>query len=136
MTRQTVANHLKALIKEDYVIDKDTYYLLPKIEKIYFKIPLDTLQYLLDTVKDGVIKTYIYLGQRWNYKNSNYIFTIKEICEHLGLSYNKQSATVTNLITALAKNGLIEIETLYDETGKFPKYRLKNFSLEKHSISC
>lgn len=48
---------------------------------MYFKIPQDLLSFFIDTVKEPVIKTYIYLGQRNNYKPKQYVFTLKEINE-------------------------------------------------------
>nr|DAG20599.1 MAG TPA: hypothetical protein [Caudoviricetes sp.] len=41
-------------------------------------IPLRTLQFLNDTIKEQVIKVYIYLGQRWKFKK-DYVFTVKEV---------------------------------------------------------
>ena len=54
---------------------------------MYFKMPLDLLQFFVDTIKEPVLKTYIYLGQRNSYKPREYIFTIKEIADHLGINY-------------------------------------------------
>ena len=96
---------------------------------MYFKIPLDTLEFLLYSVKEGVIKTYIYLGQRNNYKPNQYVFTIKEICEHLGLNYKNNYKAVSAWITVLQNLGLIDIVSFYQE-GK-PVYRLIKFSVNK-----
>ena len=101
LTRQTIASHLKYLLAKGYLKDEGTYYTFPQLERMYFKIPLDTLNFLLDTVKSGVIKTYIYLGQRNNYQPNQYVFTIKEICEHLGLNYDRQSSRVSNWLLIL-----------------------------------
>jgi hypothetical protein len=37
---------------------------------MYFKMEVDTIRFLNNTVKEPVYKAYIYLGQRWNYKGS------------------------------------------------------------------
>ena len=125
VSRQTIANRLRYLIDQDYIQDCGTYYIINKPNP-YFNIPLDTLLFLLHTVKEGVIKTYIYLGSRYQYKPGKYTFTVRELCAHLGLSYNKQSSAVTNWLTALRKFNLIETSTYY-ENG-LPRYRLTNFS--------
>lgn len=121
LSRQTIKAHLQYLIDHGYMIEKDEYYTIPHKERMYFKMDTITLNFLLDTVKEGVIKTYIYLGQRYNYK-PNYSFTIKELCEHLGISYARKSSTVTNWLEALIKFDLIKVETYYE--GIVPYYRL------------
>lgn len=129
LTRQTISTHFKYLLSKEYLIEKKDYYILPKVEKMYFKIPLDTLEFLLYSVKEGVIKTYIYLGQRNNYKPNQYIFTIKEICQHLGLNYKNNYKAVSAWVTVLQNLGLIDIVPFYQE-GK-PVYRLIKFSVDK-----
>lgn len=129
LTRQTISTHFKYLLSKGYLIEKKDYYILPKVEKMYFKIPLDTLEFLLYSVKEGVIKTYIYLGQRNNYKPNQYIFTIKEICEHLGLNYKNNYKAVSAWVTVLQNLGLIDIVSFYQE-GR-PVYRLIKFSVDK-----
>lgn len=128
LTRQTISKHLQYLILTGYIKDMGKYYIFPMLEKMYFKVPLDTLNYLLDTVKSGVIKTYIYLGQRNNYQPNQYVFTIKEICEHLGLSYTKQSNRVSNWLSLLQEANFIKIVSFYD--GSYPKYRLVSFTTD------
>lgn len=127
-TRKTVYNHLKYLEDQEYVQDKGKYYLLPNKEKMYFKVPQDLLSFFIDVVKEPVIKTYIYLGQKNNYKPNQYIFTIKEICEHLGISYVNNSSSVRNYLIALEKFGLIKIVEFYE--NETPKMRLVKFSYE------
>ena len=51
------------LIESGYIIDNGDYYIIDtKKENIFLKIDLDTIQFLNDTVKAPVWKTYIYLG--------------------------------------------------------------------------
>ena len=38
------------------------YYLLPRKEDIFFKMPLDTLRFIQNTIQEDVIKIYIYLS--------------------------------------------------------------------------
>ena len=65
---KTYRAHLNYLIEAGYVVDNKTEYYLPNQEEIFFLIPLETLKFLNDCLKEQVIKIYIYLGQRWKYK--------------------------------------------------------------------
>lgn len=64
LSRRTVINHLNYLKEQGYVIDdvENKKYILPQVEKMFFKVPQETITFLRDTVKDPVVKTYIYLG--------------------------------------------------------------------------
>lgn len=125
-SRNTVGNHLKYLKDTGFIIDEGKYYILPDREKMYFKMPLELLNYFIDTIKEPVLKTYIYLGQRYSYKPHDYIFTIQEIAEHIGMNYNKQSKTITNYLDVLERLGLIKIAHYYE--GKTPRMKLVNFN--------
>lgn len=127
-TRRTVYNHLKYLEDQGYVQDKGKYYLLPNKERMYFRVPQDLLSFFIDTVKEPVIKTYIYLGQRNNYKPNQYVFTIKELCEHLGVSYTNSSSSIRNYLIALEKFELIKTAEFYE--NETPKIRLVGFSTD------
>lgn len=128
-SRRTIVNHLKYLKDTGYIIEDtpNKRFILPKMEKMYFKIPQDTIQYLQNTVKQPVIKTYIYLGQRFNFKQTqnpkeSYIFTLKEICEHLGLNYERNYKTIKDYLVCLEKNELIQYQCFRD--NKVPKMKL------------
>jgi biotin operon repressor len=88
-SRNTVGNHLRYLKETGFIIDEGKYYVLPDKEKMFFKMPLELLNYFIDVVKQPVLKTYIYLGQRFSYKPHDYVFTVREIAEHIGMNYNK-----------------------------------------------
>lgn len=124
VSRRTIVNHLKYLKDKEYIIDdiKNKLYILPKKEKMYFKVPQDTIDFIRDVVKDPVYKTYIYLGQRNNYKPGQYVFTLKEICDHLGLNYQSNYKTIKNYLIALHKFELIDYIEFYED--KVPKMRL------------
>ena len=85
MSIKTYRAHLNYLIERGYVIEETDQFILPPKEDIYLSLPLDTINFIQDTLKEPVIKTYIYLGQRYKYKK-NYIFTEKEVAEHLGMN--------------------------------------------------
>lgn len=128
-SRSTLRTHLNELIKRGYVVDCGSTYHLPNIEEIWIDIPLDTVKFLNDTLKEQVIKVYIYLGQRWKYKPL-YTFTIKEIAEHLGLPLNgnkRNYEVINNCLICLKNNELIDYADFYE--GDKPKKRLTNFSL-------
>lgn len=91
-------------------------------------IPLDTLKFLNDTLKEQVIKIYIYLGQRFKYKQ-DYVFTIEEIAQHIGIALgnNKRNYDIiNNCLVCLRNNGLITYAEFYE--NEKPRKRLVNFS--------
>ena len=125
-SRNTVGNHLKYLKEAGFIIDEGKYYILPDREKMFFKMPLELLNYFIDTIKEPVLKTYIYLGQRYSYKPHDYVFTIQEIAEHIGMNYNKQSKVVSNYVDILERLDLIKVAHYYE--GKTPRMKLINFN--------
>ena len=135
-TPKTYRNHLKYLIENEFIIDnvEKGRYELPPQEDIYFLIPLKTLQFLRDTVKESVIKAYIYLGQRFKYaltQGRQYEFTCIELGEHIGIKVANNARgyeTINNILNALANNELIEYCSYFD--GKTMKKKLTNFSFE------
>jgi len=50
-SRNTVGNHIKALKEAGFLIDEGKYYILPDREKMFFKMPLELLNYFIDVVK-------------------------------------------------------------------------------------
>ena len=99
-------------------------------EEIFFLIPLETLKFLNDCLKEQVIKIYIYLGQRWKYKQNDYTFTLEEIAEHIGIKLGNNQRNydiINNALICLVNNGLIDYVE-YFENNK-PRKRLADFSL-------
>lgn len=130
-SRTTLNTHLKYLIERKFVIEEKDYYYLPNQEEIYFMIPLPTLQFLNDTLKEQVVKIYLYLGQRWKYKQNDYIFTSEEIGLHIGIKINHNTRNyeiINNALICLRNNGLIDYIEFYDNDK--PRKRLTKFSLE------
>lgn len=127
---KTYRAHLNYLIEAGYVVDNKTEYYLPNQEEIFFLIPLETLKFLNDCLKEQVIKIYIYLGQRWKYKQNDYTFTLEEIAEHIGIKLGNNQRNydiINNALICLVNNGLIDYVE-YFENNK-PRKRLTNFSL-------
>lgn len=129
---KTLRKHLNTLIETGYLRNEKDYYVLIQKEDIFFKMPLDTLRFIQNTIKEDVIKIYIYLGQRYKFaarQGTKYSFSIKEIIEHLGLSLNDKNRNfVKDGLDALMNNELIKFVN-YRE-GKTPKLRLVDFSYE------
>ena len=125
-SRSTYNTHLKYLKDQGYIVDKGKYYLIPHKERMYFKMPLDLLQFFVDTIKEPVLKTYIYLGQRNSYKPKEYIFTIKEIADHLGINYQRNCTSIKNYLELLVGCGLITIQIVYQD--KKPYMKLIDFN--------
>lgn len=129
---KTLRKHLNILMESGYLLDCGAYYVLVQKEDIFFKMPLDTLRFIQNTIKQDVIKIYIYLGQRYKFaatQDNKYSFTIKEIVEHLGLGLNDKSRNfVKDGLDALMNNGLIKFVG-YRE-GRAPRLRLVDFSYQ------
>ena len=127
---KTYRAHLKELMDKGYVVEEEggKRYILPNVEDIYLLLPLDTLQFILDTIAEPVIKVYIYLGQRYKFK-SDYVFTQEEIAQHLGMNLDGNASArrlIRNAMIALQNHGLISFEQFFD--GKSPRYRLTDWS--------
>ena len=125
---KTYRAHLLYLIEQGYVEEREGLYYLPNVEEIYFMIPLDTLKFLNDTLKEQVIKVYIYLGQRYKYK-TDYVFTIEEIATHIGIAlgnHKRNYDIINNCLLCLKNNGLINYVEFYEEDK--PRKRLIGFS--------
>ena len=132
---KTYRAHLAYLIERGYVIEEENRYVLPNIEDIYLLLPLETIQFLIDTIKECAIKVYIYLGQRWKYKNG-YVFTQEEVAEHIGIKLAGNARgrqLVRNALDVLQNNGLIKFELFFD--GKSPRHRLTNWSTKYFSAN-
>lgn len=131
-SRQTVYNHLKYLIEQDYITDKGDYYLVNNKQQPFLKIPLDLVKYFCDNLKEAVLKVYLYLGQRYSYKPQEYEFSIKELCEHLGLNYNvkRNRERISNTLSILSDVGLINYKIIKKDNITF-LMKLTNFSTQK-----
>lgn len=129
-SRQTIASHMKYLKDNNYIQKEKDRYIILNPEDYFFQVPLDTLQYLLDTVKEMTIKVYIYLGTRYQQSNE-YLFTLKELCHQLGISYDKTQNRnrIKNILDLLKEIKLINYTIIYQDN--MPYYKLVSFSLHK-----
>lgn len=135
---KTLRAHLKYLIDQKLVEEQEDRYILPLQENIYFLIPLKTLQFLMDNCREHVIKTYVYLGQRWKWakiRGENYNFTYKEIAKHIGINSKKEDVAnrqIKNALELLVMAELIDYEEIYID--KVPYKKLTNFSFNYKNI--
>ena len=131
---KTYRTHLLYLIEQGYIIEEEDKYILPRVEDIYFLIPLKTLQYLNDNCREHIIKIYIYLGQKYKFglvKGSQYEFTLEEIGEHIGLKIKNNSraySVINNALDLLVNSRLIDYISFFD--GQVQKKRLTEFSFD------
>ena len=128
ISRATVNNHLQYLKKKGYLADCGNYYQIIQKEKMYFQMPLELVEFFINTVKPLVLKTYIYLGQRYKYK-PGYEFTIKEIAEHLGINYQWNHGAIRSALIVLEDLGLISIKET-KKTNVSSAIQLNDFSYE------
>lgn len=130
ITTKTYRAHLKYLIICGYVIDVLDRYVLPPKESIYCLLPMDTVSFMQKALSVASLKVYIYLGQRWRFKQG-YLFTRQEIAEHIGLNAKHRSDVyeyINACLNALYGVGLIDFELVY--VRDIPYLRLTKWTTE------
>lgn len=117
----------KVVDLNDEIIDA---YILPfDKQQLYKIIPLDTLIYLLNVSNQNVIRIYIYLLNKFQWKvknNEYYYFTYKELIEEcLGMKSTKNTRDyilIKHILDCLIKFKLIKIDTVVKKiNGKTTK---------------
>ena len=120
-TRQTVYNHIEKLEKNNMLIDRGEYYIIPHSNPFsYFHgktiFGLITLP-MEDKSVQNVIATYVYLYKEYQNEvnhtsNTTYYTSIKEIMSRLGFSTGNQSTYdhFRFIFTILSGAGLIDYE--------------------------
>ena len=137
MTAQTCRRHLEKLIFKSNVIhdEERKRYIFPHNGYYrYQNINNAMIYYLVITSNPNVIKLYIYLLNKWLWKQNvkeDYDFTLKELREALGYSGtdNKNVASAfRTILFSLAKQGIIEAIPTWTQinpsTPPSPVYRL------------
>lgn len=112
---RTVTRHMDILIEKGYLVEKQFDYWLPNLEDTYLLIPIETMHFLIDTLKENVIKVYLYLGKKFKCKE-NYEFTKKELMTVIGTSWtnSRQLGCMNNILDCLKSLGLIDFEVKKD----------------------
>lgn len=133
---KTYRAHRDYLIEQGYIIEEDDAYIMTLNDENYFPIPLKTVMFLGDVLKERVIKAYIYLGQRWKWKGDQYVFTIEELCKHTGLDSTvpRDNTTINNILLCLKKLGLIDYKDEYIRTDSGTPRLVKRLIMFKISI--
>ena len=77
----------------------------------YKIIEKNMLKYLVDTRNGHVIRVYLYLLNKFDWK-PDYVFTLEEIKTALGFSpsYSQANITVSNILDSLKREGIISYE--------------------------
>lgn len=102
----------------------------------YTLIPYETLQFLVDTANDNVIKVYAYLVNKHQYKQKErqqYTFNLTELCAAIGYSAKSENtAAMRNILKSLQNNKLITYRESYyitENKTPIPILILENVSL-------
>lgn len=136
-SRNTYRAHFDYLLKEKWIMDEGDQQVMNTLkEEWWIEVPVDTLDFMAVTCTEDVIKTYIYLKTRYNYKGSGYLFTIKEIAEHTGIKLGtngSQQDKINYILISLKNNGLIE-QTDGIRQGKIPYMRLDKVNVTYKNV--
>ena len=95
---------------------KEERYVFVDDEINYKLVPLDLLEYFLNTASSGVIQVYIYLLDKYEWKKKmggTYFFTKKEIALALGYSESvaqKKINRINDILECLIRQGIVKFE--------------------------
>lgn len=108
------------------------YYLPENKNEKFMLIPITTLDFLITVSRVNVIKIYLYLLDKYEWKHRSkdtYVFTKKELIQAIGLNPNYSPAytEINYILTCLKNNDLIDYEEFY-YNGNVPNIRLVNVS--------
>lgn len=137
ITLRNCRNHLNSLIGKGIIIHDETHmrYIFPHNGfKKYQPVNNGMLYYLIITSNINVIKIYIYLLNKWLWKNKEhepYYFTLKELREALGYSGSNNpgvDSALRTILFSIAKQGIIDATPTYlvinPNTPVSPVYQL------------
>ena len=107
--------------------DKKKVYFIPDLDgkdgRIYVRIKIQTLKFLVDTANSNVIKIYAYLKMMMEIHNKRYTtafrFAEKDLLEQIGfktINYSNNYAMIRNILDSLRNNGLIEFHKEFVKT--------------------
>ena len=121
ISQPTVRKKFNHLIEKHFIEPAEkkqtTGYYLNVPEARYIDIPEETIQFLVVSLKEAVIKIYLYLGikQRWckNTYGTNYNFTKEELIDHCGIKMGRDRQgykTVDMILTILKDAGMCVVK--------------------------
>lgn len=151
ISRNTIKKNLDILQKMGLivrgVIPKDNYgnkdvevYFIQEEFDYYVNIPFDTLEFLMNFTNGNVIKVYAFLlnAYKWKYKmGSQYVFTLKELCEEIGYAYHSDNIRkITHILEGLKDLSMIdyvEYNQLSSTGQPYAQKKLTKVSLYRRS---
>ena len=134
ISRPTLDKRIGKLLEKEYLIDKEDYYILPNKGEYYFLVPVETLNYLINTANHNVIKIYCHLGLLYKfYGDKAYCISviehIRKTVAEAGIPYHGKELhiTMTFGVSFCEERELSEkLITLADERMYYGKTHGKN----------
>jgi hypothetical protein len=137
-TRQTLSSKLKYLEERGYIKSDSKGYIILMPELAWKDLSLETIKYLLNVYQKPVIRTYLYLGVRYNWKkkeNENYYdFSKTEILNHCGIPIGRNAhgyQVVSDILNTLMNAELIKYhivkKNIVNKNIFYYNYRLTNW---------
>ena len=124
ISRPTLDKRIGKLLEKEYLIDKEDYYILPNKGEYYFLVPVETLNYLINTANHNVIKIYCHLGLLYKYYGNKAYYTQSKLLEIIGYDKTDKNnhKTIKHILTSLKLNGLLV--TTSENEGIITKERI------------
>lgn len=144
-SRRTIDRQINSLIKagmvEEVIEDKKYIYSLPCVGNRYQIIDWNMLEYLLNTRNHNSIRLYLYLLNKYLWKENkkeNYCFTIVELAKAIGYQ-SKQASTnkmIEDILNSFYREGIIKwrevIETITRKGKAIPRIRKELLFVAQH----
>ena len=124
ISRPTLDKRIGKLLEKEYLIDKEDYYILPNKGEYYFLVPVETLNYLINTANHNVIKIYCHLGLLYKFYGDKAYYTQSKLLEVIGYDKTDKNnhKTIKHILTSLKLNGLLV--TTSESEGIITKERI------------
>ena len=124
ISRPTLDKRIGKLLEKEYLIDKEDYYILPNKGEYYFLVPVETLNYLINTANHNVIKLYCHLGLLYKFYGNKAYYTQSKLLEVIGYDKTDKNnhKTIKHILTSLKLNGLLV--TTSESEGIITKERI------------
>lgn len=84
MNLSTLKRKFNHLLSNGYIVEKEDTFELPKVSQWNFFIPVETLNFLIDTTNEDIITVYAYLGQLKNQMKDKAYYTESKLLILLG----------------------------------------------------
>lgn len=124
ISRPTLDKRIGKLLEKEYLIDKEDYYILPNKGEYYFLVPVETLNYLINTANHNVIKIYCHLGLLYKFYGDKAYYTQSKLLEVIGYDKTDKNnhKAIKHILTSLKLNGLLV--TTSENEGIITKERI------------